>query len=203
MKSDEIEQLVQVVTNKVMERLGQFKHRIILRDPLKYYPASYIDVLSQNYELMSETKQGSNAALLCLSKITTKQIVTLAHLMSTDELTDQVLDFLLQDKPVWIFSKKPQIVEYQRQTRYGVWKEIQDALQKLEHYNIHFIYDNSSFNLHLQALSKTNKAVNTKYKYITLTKLQERLKNHQQLLQDNEKMTDLAKDWARSKDLKL
>ena len=124
-------------------------------------------------------------------------------MISTDELTDQVLDFLLQDKPVWIFSKKPQIIEYQRQTRYGVWKEIQDALQKLEHYNIHFIYDNSSFNLHLQALSNTNKVVNTKYKYVTLTKLQERLKNHQQLLQDNEKMTDLAKDWARSKDLRL
>lgn len=200
MKSEEIEQLVQIVTNRVIKRL---RPRIILRDPLKYYPASYIDVLSRNYELIYELKQGSNAALLCLSKITTKQILAIAHLMSIDELTDQVLDFLLQDKPIWIFSKEPHIIEYQRQTRYSIWKEVQNAFQKLEHYDIHFIYDKDSFNSQLQALSKSNNVLNTKYKYVTLNKLQARFRNQQLLLKDNEKMTDLAKDWARSKNLKL
>lgn len=206
MQSAEMDKLIQLVTDRLIEQLElkQVSHTpIIFHDKSKAYPASYVQKLSADYHLVFGLKQDSDAILLCLSQITLPQLLAVANLTAIDDLSKQVIDFLLQGKPVWVFSKAPELAHYRRQTRYAVWRELQQVLQKLTAFDIQFISTDEVFEQQAKKLRMKHQNKSSTRRYVTKEVLQQRWQHQQPLMASGEVLTDLAAEWAHDRRLKL
>ena len=197
MQSADLEKLIQAITNRVVAQLGAAtKSEILFQGKIEAYPAAYVQRLSADYHFMFGTKQDSDAILLCLSQMTLPQLLAVVKLTPIDEETTQAVAFLLAGKPVWIFGTAPRLATYRQQTRYGVWRQLQTALQQLESMDIHFINDDQHFNSQLQALQRQQPAPAVKRHYVSRLALEHRWQAGQYDLAANEVLTDEAAEWA-------
>lgn len=197
MQSADLEKLIQAITDRVVAQLGKAtKSEILFQGKIEAYPAAYVQKLSADYHFMFETKQDSDAILLCLSQMTLSQLLAVVKLTPIDAETTRVVDFLLAGKPVWIFAEAPRLVTYREKTRYGVWRQLQEALQALDAMDIHFISDDSGFNRQMQTLKHRQNVSAPKRHYISRLALEKRWQNGQMTLAANEILTDEAAEWA-------
>lgn len=197
MQSADLEKLIQAITNRVVAQLEKAtKSEILFQGKIEAYPATYVQKLSADYHFMFGTKQDSDAILLCLSQMTLPQLLAVVKLTPIDEETTQVVEFLLAGKPVWIFDQAPRLVTYRQQTRYGVWRQLQDALQRLDAMDIHFITDTQVFDHQLETLNRRQTHAAPKRHYVSRLALEKRWENHQTELAANEVLTDEAAEWA-------
>lgn len=210
MQSAEIEKLIQIITDRVWAQLKVVcKSSILFQDQIEAYPAPYVKKLSADYHFDFGQKQDSDAILLCLNQLTMPQLIAVARLTAIDPVTTQMIDFLLKGKPVWIFSSKPKLQSYRKETRYAVWRQLQTVFQRVLELDIHFIDSESQFNEQLEQLQSRQlvKPVShgqSKRHFITEKVLEQRWQSNQQpLLQPGEVLTDLAKELAQDKHLNL
>lgn len=204
MQSAEMDKLIQIITDRLMEQLEQSTQAsIIFCDNHEAYPATYVQKLSADYHLVFGSKQDSDAILLCLSQITLPQLIAVANLTAVDELSSQVIQFILAGKPVWVFAAVPNLTKYRQQTRFAVWQQIKQVLQKLTAFDIQFIQSDDQFEQALAAMKRRLPAKVAKRQYVTKTLLQKRWQRREALLKTDEVLTDLAAEWAQDKNLKL
>lgn len=197
MQSAELEELIQVITNQVVARLRDVtKSKILFQGEIETYPAPYVKKLSADDHFMLETKQDSDAILLCLRQLTISQLLAIVRLITIDEVTGMAIDFLLAGKPIWIFSRFPDLTSYRRQAKFTVWKQIQAALQTLETMNVHFISDDHVFSRQFQIIQKRQTKTSIKRKFISRLELEQRWQVGKKLLAPSEILTDEAADWA-------
>ena len=198
MQSADLEKLIQAITNRVVAQLGEATQSdILFPEKIEAYPAAYVHRLSADFHFKFETKQDSDAILLCLSQMTLPQLLAVVKLTSIDEVTATVIDFLLAGKPVWIFDKAPKLATYRQRTRYGVWRQLQAALQALETLDIHFISEDQGFEQQLASLKRRQVKTAPKRQFVSRLALEKRWQAGNRQLTPNEVLTDEAAEWAQ------
>lgn len=183
MQVDQIETLVQKVTDELMKRLALANTDQVL-SPLPVVPVTDPSGFSQLQELT-------------IKKLTVPQLAASANLLATDEVTMQIQTCLLQGKPVYVEEIADTCGSGER--KYAVEQKIADLKRQCQRFGMHFGQPavtpvTRSFT---NAGPTTGNSTSTKRKFITEKELAEMVRQGDLTLPAGSRLTPLAKDYAR------
>lgn len=193
MKPAELEELIQRVTDRLIETLQLDQQSVEFIGKNDSYPAWFRNRISADFRCQFNSKQdGDNAILLCLSELTVPELLAVANLVTINKRTERIVDYLCKGKPVWIAEDENNFLKFKQLQRYGVRKAILTGLAKVQSYGVTFVKDEAVLD---QVLRQVNKPLPVTKKYVTLQTVVTRHKAHLPLIHANEIPTDLAKEW--------
>lgn len=158
MTTEQIEQLVQKVVDEVMKKIQSTEHRhetlvaLSLGEQQKI-PKNVLEML-QTTLVFSEEIDSSD--LLLVAELSVVQLSALANLQAIDLVTQSIVEGLFKKKSVFVFSTNVSIKELRQQTRFGLWRQFNEVIEKLESFGIYLIQSEEMLNtrLHQESMRK-------------------------------------------------
>lgn len=194
MNSVELEKLVQKVTDQVLAELNSNKSVIELDDDQALYPTWFRKIVSADFKCQFNAKQDSNAILLCLSNLSLSDLLAVSNLVGINDRCKKILDYLLKGMPVWVMENESHYLEHKKEQRYAVYSKISNALDEVGKYGVSFISTEEELKKEISIIKRQKHIVVPKH-FVTLLEVQKRARAGEQLVNDFEIPTDLAKEW--------
>jgi hypothetical protein len=171
--NEQIETLIQALVNEVMKRLAGEKNQLktsqpkaldlalidesltIALDPKREkFSPEYLEILDKYAQNTAWTDSAAKSDLLVLHWLNFNRMTYLANLQSMDDLTELILEFLLKKKPVLLLAWEYKLIDIKKTSRFGLWRNYDAILEKLESYGVEFIQSPRHLSLRLEKEKK-------------------------------------------------
>lgn len=152
MNAEKIEQLVQKVVDEVMRKIQLDERRskslvaISLGEQEKI-PNNFFETLQSTLTFAEELEASD---LILVTELSFEQLTALSNLQAIDKLTQVMIEGLFKKQSILVLSTNMSLEVLRKQTRYGVWKQLNETIQKLESFGIYFIQSEEMLNTLLQ-----------------------------------------------------
>lgn len=197
MKVSEIEELVQRITDRICQQLPKPAFSLAFSQEKKDIPD---ELYSHFPNVQWRTNEDQESAGIIVKQLTISQMASIALLQENDLLTQRVLSFLLQGKPILVLETLPAISK-EAPLKYHVKKTIQEYRDKCQQFGLTFYRSPQDYADFKQACQKKSMPKTLpKRTFITERQLKKMLEYRLPPIK-NAQLTPLARDYARDQKL--
>ncbi|MDR0922151.1 MAG: hypothetical protein LBM95_07210 [Lactobacillales bacterium] len=203
MEQQEIESLVQYVTEKIVQKLNlstrSEKHLLFVDQAVADYPKEVIEPLKEEFQLIVPYEiEKSEAVGLLVKRLSFQQMSALSQLQVVDYTTKLCVRCLLNGLPVWVLSYEVEPKLLRKEASYPLWKKVSEIYEQVQRLGIVSIKNTYELTEKIQCYqSKKQKSTQGKKEFLTEKKLKEQLtkgRSFQDILAENQ-LTPLARDY--------